>query len=125
MLKLVQYKVLFIKRDYEVAFKEQEELVYNNLTATDYTTWKIAEFIQNLDETDVPTQWQGGTDGGRRPTYPQDPEYLGGRWVINRLPEDDKKYLRVYFKVLDRNKREGLRYRKRQLDALKDIAEAL
>jgi hypothetical protein len=28
MLKLVRYKILFVKRDYEVAFPEEEELVY-------------------------------------------------------------------------------------------------
>src|SRR5215813_11452184 len=66
MLKLVRYKILFVKRDYEHAFPEVEELVSDNLTATAYTAWKIAEFVQNLAKgrTDIPSKW---TDG-----YPND-----------------------------------------------------
>jgi hypothetical protein len=37
MLKLVRYKILFLNRDYEHAFPEQEELVADNLDATNYT----------------------------------------------------------------------------------------
>ncbi len=45
-LKLVRYKILFIKRDYETAFPEAEELVSDSMDDTGYTAWKIAEFIQ-------------------------------------------------------------------------------
>ena len=31
-LKLVRYKILFVKRDYETAFPEKEELVADNLS---------------------------------------------------------------------------------------------
>jgi len=125
LLKLVRYKVLFVKRDYEVAFPEQEELVYDNLTPAAYTAWKVAEFIQGLGRTKVPKQWHGGTDRAHRPGYPGDAEFREGSWMINRLPEADKKYWRVYFKVLDRYVREELQYEQRQLDALKDIAKAI
>src|SRR6516164_6891152 len=46
MLKLVRYKVLFVKRDYEWAFPEEEDLVADNMTGEAYTAWKVAEFIQ-------------------------------------------------------------------------------
>src|SRR5262245_31292070 len=36
MLKLVRYKVLFVKRDYEHVFYEKEELVHDNITEADY-----------------------------------------------------------------------------------------
>jgi hypothetical protein len=41
------------------------------------------------------------------------------------FPEDDKKYLRVYFEVLERYPREPPRYEERQLGALRDISEKL
>src|SRR5215510_11952109 len=39
MLKLVRYKILFVKRDYEHVFKEVEELVSDNTDAASYTAW--------------------------------------------------------------------------------------
>src|SRR5215831_5779656 len=43
-LKLVRYKILFVKRDYEHAFEEQEELVHDNTTEAAFTAWKVGEF---------------------------------------------------------------------------------
>ena len=59
MLKLVRYKVLFVKREYEHAFEEQEDLVSENLDGAAFTAWKTAEFIQRLAEmeTRVPEKW--------------------------------------------------------------------
>jgi uncharacterized membrane protein YgcG len=114
MLKLVRFKILFVMRDYEVAFPEQEELVYDNIDDTALTAWKIAEFIQNLDTTPVPRRW-------RDKNYP--PGAAGG--MVMSLPEDDKKYLRLYYEVLDRYPRERLYYEDRQLEVLEDIADAL
>src|SRR5215510_14630490 len=58
MLKLIRYKVLFVKRDLEYAFPEKEELVSENTDASGYTAWKIAEFIQKLRETPIPEKWR-------------------------------------------------------------------
>jgi len=104
-LKLVRYKILFVKRDYEVAFPEREDLVYDNMTGEAFTAWKVAEFIQRLDETVVPYSW-------RRRDYPrtftnEEKDPMRRRDVfIQRLDERDKKYLRVYYEVLDRYVRE-------------------
>ncbi len=48
MLKLVRYKILFVKREFEYAFPEQEDLVYDNMDGNAFTAWKVAEFIQEL-----------------------------------------------------------------------------
>jgi hypothetical protein len=131
MLKLVRYKIIFIKRDYEVAFPEVEELVAEDLTDTDYTAWKVAEFIQSLNERPVPkTKWGGGTDPKVTPKYPPaatfDPNAgKNGEWVIKALPEDDKRYLRVYYEVLDRYKRESFKYEQRQIEVLEEIRDRL
>jgi hypothetical protein len=104
-LKLVRYKILFVKRDYEIAFPEREDLVYDNMTGEAFTAWKVAEFIQRLDETVVPYTW-------RRRDYPrtftnEEKDPMRRRDVfIQRLDERDKKYLRVYYEVLDRYVRE-------------------
>jgi hypothetical protein len=124
MLKLVRYKILFIRRDYEYAFPEKEELVYDNMTDSAFTAWKVAEFIQSLDRTEVPTKWRE-----KIPSYPpkQEVRRVDGRemLVIHSLPETDKKFLRVYFEVLQRYAREKLKYEEDQLDALRGIREAI
>ena len=94
-LKLVRYKVLFIKRDHEFAFPEREDLVSADIDESGFTAWKIAEFIQRLDETPVPDKWRSKAyPSGSTETY------------IKRLPEDDKQYLRIFYQVLDRFPRE-------------------
>lgn len=124
MLKLVRYKVLFVKRDYEHAFPEVEELVHDNLDSTSYTAWKIAEFIQRLaaGETKIPGKWDNGypsdTDGHGNYLYKKNGKLTG-------FPEDDKKYLRVYYEVLDRYVRESFKYEEDQIDVLKEIREAI
>jgi hypothetical protein len=126
VLKLVRYKVIFIKRDYEVAFPEVEELVSDSMDETGYTAWKIAEFIQRLNETPVPKKWGGGKDAAATPKYPKHgPKYKNGEWIIETLPEDDKKYLRVYFEVLDRYEREHFKYEERQITVLEEIRDQL
>lgn len=118
-LKLVRYKILFVKRDYEYVFPEVEELVPDNTDANGYTAWKIAEFIQHLHkgETPVPPPWGD---------YPKD--YIktaNGKKYLLGFPEGDKKYLRVYFDVLQRYDREPLKYEQDQLAVLREIRNEL
>jgi hypothetical protein len=119
-LKLVRYKILFVKRDYEYAFPEKEELVSENTDAAGYTAWKIAEFIQDLPKTPIPEKW-------RSKKYP--PVEVGSpprdSTMIHALPEDDKKYLRVYYEVLDRYPRERFKYEERQIEVLEQIRDKM
>lgn len=125
MLKLVRYKILFVRRDYEVAFPEQEEFVSDNMTETAFTAWKIAEFIQSLAERPVPVKWVGK----KYPHRHKDEAPKDMRDAIERdsrhihwLPEGDKKFLRVYFEVLQRYTREKL---KQEVEVLEEIRDAL
>jgi hypothetical protein len=122
VLKLVRYKILFIKRDYEHAFNEVEELVSDNTDDTGYTAWKIAEFIQRLArrETRVPSAWKNYPVNEPPPTLP----YRDGDILLG-LPEKDKKYLRVYFEVLARYDRECFRYEERQIEVLEEIRDRI
>src|SRR5215813_8612795 len=84
MLKLIRYKILFVKRDLEYAFPEKEELVSENTDAAGYTAWKIAEFIQKLRETPIPEKW-------RSKKYPRDVSETSppGQLMIGELDEED------------------------------------
>jgi len=113
-LKLVRYKVLFVKRDHEHAFPEREDLVSADIDESGFTAWKIAEFIQRLDETPVPDKW-------RIKGYPPD----GTGKQIHRLPEDDKQYLRIFYQVLDRFPREEANYEASQIKVLEQIRDEL
>jgi hypothetical protein len=118
MLKLVRYKVLFVKREYEHAFPEREDLVSDNLDGPAFTAWKVAEFIQQLGrgETPVPRKW---ADKG----YPAAEHRRGG--ALLGLDEEDKKYLRVYYEVLERYPREKFKYEEQQIRVLEQIRDAL
>jgi hypothetical protein len=123
-LKLVRYKILFVKRDYEAAFPEREELVHDNMTSDAFAAWKVAEFIQELNRrgTHVPPNWR---DGDGKLKYPKGREYTEKTdrgWVLLGLPEGDKKYLRVYYEVLERYVRED---EEDEVVVLRSIREAI
>ncbi len=119
MLKLVRYKILFVKREYEHAFPEQEDLVSDNMDGSAFTAWKVAEFIQHLARgtTLVPEKW------GER--YPSDRDKFVRDGKLIGFPDHDKKYLRVYFEVLDRYPREKFKYEEKQIEVLKEIRDKL
>jgi hypothetical protein len=118
MLKLVRYKVLFVRREYEHAFPEREDLVSDNLDGTAFTAWKTAEFIQELGrkETKRPMKWKDKS-------YPG-PEFMDGDY-LKGLPDDDKKYLRVYYEVLERYPREKFKYEEQQIRVLEEIRDKM
>ena len=116
-LKLVRYKILFVKRDYEHAFPEVEELVADNISEDcGYTAWKIAEFIQSLHrhEVKVPAKWRDHKCSDTSFFQQKDGFLIG-------FKEDDKKFLRVYFDVLKHYPREKFEYHERQIAALECI----
>jgi hypothetical protein len=118
MLKLVRYKVLFVRREYEHAFSEQEDLVSDNMDGAAFTAWKIAEFIQDLHRgtTPVPAKWADKK-------YPPQ-EFVKDKF-LNGLPHEDKKYLRIYYEVLERYPREKFKYEEQQIRVLEDIRDTL
>jgi hypothetical protein len=128
MLKLVRFKILFVRREYEVAFPEEEDLVEDNMDPTSFAAWKVAEFIQHLhrDGAEIPRRWkdrnyppQEKDDGGKFKYLTDDGRRLSG------LPEQDKKYLRVYYEVLDRYPREKFKHEEQQIRVLEEIRDRL
>jgi hypothetical protein len=125
-LKLVRYKILFIKRDYEVAFPEEEELVHDNMDGTSFAAWKVAEFIQRMHREGVrqPPRWQSrGYPVASDAATSSDFFQSDGR--IKSLPEEDKKYLRVYYEVLERYPREKFRHEEQQIRVLEQIRDRI
>jgi hypothetical protein len=92
MLKLVRYKVLFVKREHEKAYPEEEDLVSDNMDDAAFTAWKVAEFIQN---------------------HP------------NQFQEEDKKYLRIHYEVLERFPREKFKFEENQIRVLEQIRDKM
>ena len=133
MLKLVRYKVLFVKREYEVAFPEQEELVYDNMSDTAFVAWKIAEFVQQLADTSLPAKWRNKGYPANQPEKPSDEivrkwtdeKARGGDRRVYWLPEGDKKFLRVYYEVLGRYTREKFKHDERQIEVLEQIRDGI
>ena len=113
-LKLVRYKILFVKRDYEVAFDEKEDLVSYSTTTPDWAALKICEFTENLKTTKVPEKWD-------KKKYPK--KASGGNIV--EIPTEDRKYIRIYFEVLQRWDREEAEYDKQQVEVLREIREEI
>jgi hypothetical protein len=93
MLKLVRFKVLFVKREYEEVLAKGDELVSDSMDSTAFTAWKIAQMQSE------------------------------GR--LKDIDDKDKKYLRVYYEVLDRYPRERFKYEEEQIDVLKQIRDKL
>jgi hypothetical protein len=124
-LRLVRYKVLFLKDKLEHAFPEEEELVSEDITKDGFISWKVAEFIQKLRRREIrqPRRWfdknnypahDGGTVEGRFPDS-----------FVTDLPDEDKKYLRVYSDVLAWYDRERKNYEREKVDALEEIRNAI
>jgi hypothetical protein len=116
LLKLVRYKILFVRREYEVAFPEQEDIVSDNMDGDAFAAWKVAEFIQDMHrgEMAIPARWE-------EQSYPP-AEFRKGNFLTG-LPHDDKKYLRVYFQVLERFPREKFKYEEQQIRVLEEIRD--
>lgn len=116
-LKLVRYKILFVKRDHEVVLEERDELLSDDMSDSDFVGWKIADFMGRLAETPVPQKWIDKK-------YPR--EFANKlNPMIGSLESADKKYLRVYFEILDRYPREEFHYQERQVEVLEEIREAI
>lgn len=88
-LKLVRYKIIFVKRDLEYAFPEKEEIVAYDTNGADWAGMKVAEFMGGLPGVEQPAKW-------RERCYPSTDRKIG------TIPEADRRYVKVYFEVLQR-----------------------
>ena len=120
MLKLVRFKILFVRREYEHAFPEREDLVHDSMDGTAFAAWKVAEFIQELQKghTPIPDKW-------RKKGFPSAQHRSPDGCMLKGLDDEDKKYLRVYYEVLERYPREKFKYEEEQIDILRKMLDKM
>jgi len=121
-LKLVRYKIIFTKRDFEAVFPEKEELVTYGTSAADWAGIKVAHFMRDLStmkESDLPREWRESVGRQTGETYPPSRD---GHYYI---PRDDERYVKVYFEVLQRWDREPADYDKDQVKVLREIRDRI
>lgn len=114
VLRLVSYQILFTRRGLEVVFPSRQQLLNECLCPSQFTAWKVAEFVQRLPETRVPRKWA-------RLGYP--PASCDG--FIVAIPPPDQKYLRVECQVLDCWPRQPFKYEERNVEALQQINRSI
>lgn len=111
-VKLVRWRVLFTKREYEVAFPEEDAVLTYDAGAAEYGGQKLAEFFAAAQAGAVP-----------RPAVWQEKDYPPGAgddgWTI---PEEDRRYVRFHFRVVDRFDRQPANYAKDQVEVLREIS---
>lgn len=122
MLKTVRYWIAFEKRDYETILYQGTDQVYDNLTAAQFTAWKMAEFMQQLKDGDVkvPVAWKNRS-GLYIARKNDDGTTVKGK--IGDFHEEDKKYLTVDWEVVGRVQRRKGRFDERKTEALERIAD--
>jgi hypothetical protein len=128
-LRLVRYKILFLKRDLEIAFPEEEELVAEEMNEQGFVAWKIAEFIQKMARREVRQPGKWVEKNYPHTPKPPNPPYVvtgqDGKTYVTGLPDPDKRFLRVYVQVLASYDRERTYYERDKLKVLEEIRDKL
>jgi hypothetical protein len=121
-LKLVRYKVLFTKRDYEVAFDEQEDLVSYSTTPAAFGGLRLRDFLAAASAGKLrrPSKWI-------EKNYPDDITQIGTRPDGSAIEEwsisvQDQKYIQLYLEVIGRYPKEEKEYDKELVEVLRDKA---
>ena len=93
-LKIVRYRIVFTKRDYEATLKEGEEPLNHSIDAAAFAQLKVAQFAGDLQRA-----------GEARPQVWRDKNYPQGVSgdLYHKIPDEDRKYVRVIFAVLYRS----------------------
>jgi hypothetical protein len=104
MLKTVRYWVSYEKRGFETVLFDGIDHVYDNLTDAQFTSWKMAEFMDKLRKNQIPKK--GDLD-------PQ------------KIDDADRKYLTIDWEVVGRVERRKGWFDDRQVRALETIAERI
>jgi hypothetical protein len=121
-LKVVQYRIIFTKRDYEATLYEHEETVNYPTNGGSYGGLKVAQFMGELKERGrkLPQKWQDTDDELK---YPPDKFIEDGRY--HGIPEDDQRYITFLYEVIRHVEREEKEYDKEQVKILDQIRRRL
>jgi hypothetical protein len=117
-VKLVDYTIFFTKRGAEVVLQAQrEEIVDYPTSEASLAGIKIAEFLADLQSHGIPwpADWKEAPGNG----------YPAVGQPIRQIPERDRKYLVVNFRVNARRPRTEAELDKDQTDVLRRIRKAI
>jgi hypothetical protein len=115
-LKVVRYRIIFTKRDYEDDLDEGEETINYPTNGGSYGGLKVAEFMKK-----VAAQKISRPDSWRENCYPPNATSETD-WSF---PKDDLRYITFLYEVIRRVEREEKEYDKEQVRILKGIQERL
>ncbi len=116
-LKVVRYRILFTKRDFEVTLEEAEDDVVNYPTdPASYGGLKVAQFFRKVAQGKIglPQKW-------REKNYPQKNAPDRG-W---KIPEEDERYVTFIYEVVRQVEREEAEYDKQKVEILREIRDKL
>jgi hypothetical protein len=118
-LKVVRYRIIFTKRDYETDLQpDREETINYPTNGGSYGGLKVAEFMKRVADKDVPRP-----DVWKQNCYPENADPKNDKnW---EFPADDLRYVTFLYEVIRRVEREEKEYDKEQVRILRGIQERL
>jgi hypothetical protein len=126
-LLLIDVDIYFVKRGLEAVLRSSTVLVEPSLGASALLARHVGEFAADLPDVRVPAEWRRAP--GSAPRYPQSAVRKlfrdGWDWAIHRLDAGDARYLRLRSRVRGRTARPPRCLRDDQIDALRQIRNAL
>jgi hypothetical protein len=115
-VKLIRFTILFAKRDFEAVLQAEREEVVNYATdGSGFAGRKVAEFMEHLERNGIPwpSAWKVRPSG----------EYPEVGQAIREIPEGDRKYVRVNYRVLSRQATPDAERDKKAADLLRKIRD--
>lgn len=116
-LKIVRYRIIFTKRDFEATLeKGEEEVVDYPTNGASFGGLKVAHFMSRLvrGKVSLPREWKGKNYPRKNP-----PEF---GW---RIPVKDERYIMFLYEVIRRIEREEAEYSKDKVQVLREIRDII
>jgi hypothetical protein len=117
-VKLVEYTIVSIKPCDERIIKRGQVIYADDMEDDGFAAWVIARYLQGDDDDEGAGHKREGRSDG-------DEDDRDRRERSRRLPGSEKRYLRVYHRVLESWRRPDDCCDNRQLDVLRDIEKAI
>jgi hypothetical protein len=94
-IKLVSYTILFTKRDFEVVLQTERQVIDYATDGGSFAGLKVAKFMEHLRRNGIPwpSAWKERPSG----------EYQEVGHPIRDIPEGERKYVSVIYRVLSRH----------------------
>ena len=117
-VKLVEYTIVSIKPCDERIIKRGQVIYADDMEDDGFAAWVLARYLQGEDDDD-------NAHDHRREGRSDDGDDDRERERSRRLPRNEKRYLRVYHRVLESWRRPDDCCDNRQIDVLRDIERAI